>query len=314
MNVNEIKKSAREHLRGKWKKVVLFVLCFILVEYIINKIFFPFGGNEDFIYNQINNILIKVFNISQATANKLNYGRNFITNIALNTASSEGLNFQLPSYINFISLILFIVKIIIEVPLLYGFIISLMKLKRGNDIGIFSFLENDNFQFKRSWKVELKRISVLILPIILLLFISISTTMNYIKMIRYSNYLYTPSLMFLEKSTSLYTRKFIVNIVLLIVCYIYYYTQKLKYVLSFKIAIDEPELIAKEVIEKSKSLMIGHRKEYFILQLSFIGWKILAFFTLGIGYLWLIPYIQISTICFYDKLRENIVKDSINNN
>lgn len=308
INVNEIKKSAREHLRGKWKKVVLFVLCFILVEYIINKIFFSYRVNEDFKYNQINNILVKVFNISQTTADKLNYERNFITKIAINIASSEGLNFQLPSYINFIGLILFILKIIVEVPLLYAFNISLMKLKRGNDISKFSFIENDNLQFKRAWKVELKRISVLIVPIIILLIISINTAMNYIKMIKYRHYL-----MCSESATSLYDKKFIINIVLLIVCYIYYYTQKLKYVLSFKIALDEPELRAKEVIEKSKSLMIGHRKEYFILQLSFIGWKILAYFTLGIGYLWLIPYIQISTICFYDKLRENIVKDSINN-
>lgn len=258
---------------------------------------------------------VKVFNISQTTADNFNKERKFITNIASNTVSSEGLNFQLPSSIDTISLVLFVVKIIIEVPLLYAFTISLMKFKRGKDISICSFLENDNFQFKRAWKIELKRISVLIIPIILLLFISISTTMDYNKMIRYSRYLDTPfgAYMFSENITS-YTKKFIIDIVLLIVCYIYYYTQKLKYILSYKIAFDEPELPAKKVIEKSKTLMIGHRKEYFIFQLSFIGWEILGYLTFGIGYLWITPYIQIGTVCFYDKLRENIVKDSINNN
>ena len=278
MNVNEIKKSAREHLKGKWKKVVLFVFCFIIVEYIINKIFFSFGVNE----------------------------RKIITNIVSNTTSSEGLNFQLPSSIDAISLVLFVVKIIIEVPLLYSFTISFMKFKRGKDIGICSFLENDNFQFRRAWKIEIKRISVLILPIILLLFISISTAKDYNKMIIYSKHLDTPffAYMFSEKAT-LYTKKFIIDLVLLIICSIYYYTQKLKYILSYKIAFDEPELSAKKIIEKSKTLMIGHRKEYFIFQLSFIGWKILGYLTLGIGYLWITPYIQIGTVCFYDKLREN---------
>jgi len=284
------------------------------VEFIINKIFFSYELNEDFIDSSVNNVLANVFNISQTTANKINNTRKFITNIAIDTVSSEGLNFQIPSSIDFISLILFVIKIIIEVPLLYAFTISLMKFKRGNDISIFSFLENDNFQFKKAWKIELKRISVLILPIILLLFISISTAMDYSKMIRYSNYLNSPFLayMFSEKAKS-YTKRFIIDIILLIICSIYYYTKKLKYILAFKISLDEPELRPKEVIDKSKSLMTGHRKEYFILQLSFIGWKILAYFTLGIGYLWLTPYIQISTICFYDKLKENIVADSGNN-
>ena len=51
--------------------------------------------------------------------------------------------------------------------------------------------------------------------------------------------------------------------------------------------------------------MNGHRKEYFILQLSFIFLEILASLTLGIGYIWLSPYIQTSTICFYDKIKGN---------
>ena len=45
--------------------------------------------------------------------------------------------------------------------------------------------------------------------------------------------------------------------------------------------------------------MTGKRGKLFCLQLSFIGWAILAVFTLGIGYLWLIPYVQIAIIAFY---------------
>ncbi len=83
---------------------------------------------------------------------------------------------------------------------------------------------------------------------------------------------------------------------------IYYYTKQLFYVLSFNIAYDEPNLTSKEVVEKSKVLMNGNRGNYFVLTLSFIGWAILSAFTLGIGYFWLLPYMQVSMICFYDRL------------
>ena len=58
-------------------------------------------------------------------------------------------------------------------------------------------------------------------------------------------------------------------------------------------------LTAKEAVEKSKELMTGNRAKLFWLELSFIGWAILAAVTFGIGYLWLLPYIQFATIAFY---------------
>ena len=51
--------------------------------------------------------------------------------------------------------------------------------------------------------------------------------------------------------------------------------------------------------------MIGNRAKLFWLELSFIGWAILVAITLGIGYLWLIPYIQFATIAFYKFVSSN---------
>jgi uncharacterized membrane protein len=45
--------------------------------------------------------------------------------------------------------------------------------------------------------------------------------------------------------------------------------------------------------------MKNNRGKLFGLQLSFIGWAILATLTLGIGYLWLMPYLQFALIAFY---------------
>lgn len=79
----------------------------------------------------------------------------------------------------------------------------------------------------------------------------------------------------------------------------------LSYSLVFYIKLDNPELSALEVIRKSKEMMNGHKMDFFILNLSFLGWEILGIFTLGILYFWLIPYIQVTFAHFYNSLKEN---------
>lgn len=49
--------------------------------------------------------------------------------------------------------------------------------------------------------------------------------------------------------------------------------------------------------------MDGHKWRLFCLHLSFIGWWLLCILTLGIGMLWLAPYIQNSTAAFYEDLK-----------
>lgn len=69
------------------------------------------------------------------------------------------------------------------------------------------------------------------------------------------------------------------------------------------IAIDNPEISANDAIDKSKEMMNGYKWKYFLLALSFIGWIILGIFTLGIGFLWIIPYISIANAKFYEDLK-----------
>ncbi len=65
----------------------------------------------------------------------------------------------------------------------------------------------------------------------------------------------------------------------------------------------DTDLKSREVIAKSKELMNGHKWEYFVFVLSFIGWAMLAPFTLGIIYIWLIPYLYVSLTLYYDQLK-----------
>ena len=73
---------------------------------------------------------------------------------------------------------------------------------------------------------------------------------------------------------------------------------------------DYPELSANQAINLSMKMMEGRKFDLFYLYLSFIGWGILALFTLGIGYLWLMPYMYTSTAAFYQNVKEEYIKNN----
>lgn len=64
----------------------------------------------------------------------------------------------------------------------------------------------------------------------------------------------------------------------------------------------EADISYLDCITKSRKLMDGHKWRYFVLQLSFIGWDILASLTFGIGYIWLTPYKNATYAAFYKDL------------
>ena len=67
---------------------------------------------------------------------------------------------------------------------------------------------------------------------------------------------------------------------------------------------DEPDLSAKEVLQRSKEMMRGHKWHTFILDLSFLGWIILAVLTLGVlSFFWVDPYIKSTDAALYSVLK-----------
>ncbi len=74
------------------------------------------------------------------------------------------------------------------------------------------------------------------------------------------------------------------------------------YSMTFYILADCPDTDALSAIRKSKEMMRGHKWELFCLYLSFIGWDILAAFSLGIGYLFLAPYKEQAVYAFYRNI------------
>ena len=75
------------------------------------------------------------------------------------------------------------------------------------------------------------------------------------------------------------------------------------YALTPYILLDEPELTARQAITRSCEIMQGRRWKLFCLYLSFIGWGILCLLTFGIGFLWLVPYMNASVAAFYEDAR-----------
>lgn len=78
----------------------------------------------------------------------------------------------------------------------------------------------------------------------------------------------------------------------------------ISYSMTYYIIIDNPNIPPLEAITKSKAMMQGNKMKYFYLQCHFIGWILLAIATVGIGFIWLHPYMMTANAEFYEDLRK----------
>lgn len=144
----------------------------------------------------------------------------------------------------------------------------------------------DLLGFKKSWAVIGNIILKLIIPFILLIvFLCVMVA---------------GTVMLTAGDKSLATILSIVGTIGYLVTLIYMALKALYYSLSMYILKDNEKLTGKEIVEKSAELMKGNRWNYVWLSITFIGWAILAACTLGIGMLWLAPYMQVAQIVFYE--------------
>ncbi len=68
---------------------------------------------------------------------------------------------------------------------------------------------------------------------------------------------------------------------------------------SYYLVLDYPELPAMDTLKMSFRIMKGHKARLFLLQLSFLPLVIASCFTFAIGFLWLIPYMQMTYALFF---------------
>jgi uncharacterized membrane protein len=80
-----------------------------------------------------------------------------------------------------------------------------------------------------------------------------------------------------------------------------------RYSMAYYIMMDNPQLSAFEALKQSKYMMVGHKFEFFVLQLSFLGWFLLGALTLGFAFLWVNPYYEATKAIFYQDLKSSSI-------
>lgn len=78
----------------------------------------------------------------------------------------------------------------------------------------------------------------------------------------------------------------------------------LMYSQVYYVMIDNPDMGVFECLQKSSDIMKGHKWEYFVFGLSFLGWYLLIPITLGLGYFYVLPYTNTACVNYYVDLVE----------
>ncbi|MBQ3558571.1 MAG: DUF975 family protein [Agathobacter sp.] len=86
--------------------------------------------------------------------------------------------------------------------------------------------------------------------------------------------------------------------------------------LTYFVLIDNEEWTVMQALKSAIQLVKGHKRRFFYMQLSFTGMYFLTLLTLGIGILWVQPYVMQTTTLFYldvkgvlDEVLENRKKE-----
>ena len=76
-----------------------------------------------------------------------------------------------------------------------------------------------------------------------------------------------------------------------------------RYSQAYYILAENPEKGIMDCINESKDLMVGHKMDKFVLDLSFILWYLLICVTCGIAALYVAPYVSITEAAFYNSVK-----------
>ncbi len=228
--------------------------------------------------------------------------------------------------------------LIIEIPLMFGLTFSFLNLYRTNDTFSFNFLEFLELgfsNFKRSWAIKWHTFLKLLLPAILLFILMVIA--SYTGLMGFYYLLGSVNNIAYSSTSSNYFILTFVTMIALCVVSIWLTIKSYYYVLADLIAMDNPDMSAKEAVQKSEDLMEGNRLKLFYLHLSFIGLILLfyiifsivlgffipdvvltyvLYFVLIVSLLWLIPYMSFANISFYMFVigKNNSIDVSDNNN
>lgn len=192
-----------------------------------------------------------------------------------------------------------IASTVISLPISFGLLASFIKLKRDEEVSYTDFLNLGFSNFGKVWGVFGNMILKMIVPVVLVVVFIIVFAVGMGGS--------AASLLAYNSSASVgsaagFGGVAIIGFIGYIASLIYAVVKGYLYSLSYYVLFDNPDKTGKEIVEESESLMRGNRWSFFWLGLTFIGWAILSVFTFYIGMLWLMPYMMVAMVCFYEAL------------
>lgn len=221
---------------------------------------------------------------------------------ALLTLCYSIIMFVVSFVLNLIPVIGQIAQFVISLPLSFGLLVSFVKLKRDEEVAYTDFLNIGFSNFGKVWGVFGNMILKMIIPVVLVVvflivfMVGIGGSLSGIALLHnYGNSYYAAT-------SSGFGAVAMIGFIGYIASIIYAIVKGYLYSLSYYILYDNQDKSGKEIVELSESMMKGNRWSFFWLGLTFIGWAILSVFTLYIGLLWLMPYIMVTFVCFYETL------------
>ncbi|MCY6485587.1 DUF975 family protein [Clostridium aestuarii] len=274
-DIRKLKKEAKECLSGNWLMAVL--VCFIAI-----------------IFTSIFGYMARIGDLIHAFSLGVYVNEIFWKHIAERTIISIVL-----------SRIGFIINLLIGGAVTYGVCRFFLNLTRKQNFQIENLFEGFKF-FGKNFLIQLLVfIFSSLWSMLVLIPATIITIIVMIKVI-YTNVHNIQGISTEQILFRLGNGIVVFLIILSIICYIIIYLIVSRYSMTFFIFNDNQELGVMECINTSKEMMKGHIKRYFLLNLSFVGWHILATIPLGIGHLWLRPYKYATRANFYNDLKETL--------
>ncbi|WP_313180201.1 DUF975 family protein [Lacrimispora sp.] len=80
-----------------------------------------------------------------------------------------------------------------------------------------------------------------------------------------------------------------------------------RYSQAIIIMVEDPSKGIMQCIRESKEMMVGHKWEFFVLELSFILWQLLGLVTCGLAFIYVYPYMKVTFANYYNAIKPNAV-------
>ena len=81
-----------------------------------------------------------------------------------------------------------------------------------------------------------------------------------------------------------------------------------RYRMAQYVLLDNPQLSIRQVLARTKAINKVHRWELFLLDLSFVPWYLLCLLTLGILFIWKLPYLSATYAHAYNYMVEDFTQ------